>query len=109
MGHFSKMFVLFAVPQEGTLYSVRVARLQAFAPTLEFEIRAALLYDWLKRHCYELNAISLSQHEDVIVAHVSEAQLKELGFISEPFLEGSFGPVRVALRVPNPLILPDHV
>ena len=89
MPQFSRMFVLFAVPHSGCIYNVRFSLLQPFAPTSEFQVKAARLYEWLKRYGYEWNACSVHERADVILAHISAAQIEELRFVSEPLLEGS--------------------
>lgn len=106
MPNFSRMFVLFAVPQSGYLYNVRISRLQPFAPTLELTVQAASLYDWLKRYGYDWNAGSICDREDVVLARVSEERIEALGFISEPFWEGSVRVTpRTQLGVPIPALL----
>ena len=100
MTNFSEMFFLVAIPTVGYLYDVRICRLQPFAPIFDLEIQAALLYDWLKCNGYGWRADSVCEREPVVLGNVGEAQIMRLGFILEPFLEGSSKPAKPALLAP---------
>jgi hypothetical protein len=106
--HFSTTYVLFGIPQYGHLYHLRVALLEPSSPIVELAIQAGELYGWLKRHGYDLNATSVSEGEDVILAHVTASCIAELGLISEPLLEGSFGTLASgALPLPRLSLPPE--